>query len=389
MESLILNLFRQFYKKAEFKVSSIESREFGFLFFKKSSMLRHVGFSSVSELKHFVLSKIPAHIYYSCALYQHPKAKMGQKGFLGADLVFDIDADHLPAKCRVKHDRWFCLTCGMTGLGVKPERCPACRGKKIKALTWFCEECLSLAKEHTVKLVDFLQEDFGFSSKNVKIVFSGHRGYHVHVAIKEVQKLNADERREIVDYVMGNNLKVNPFTFGIIQQGWRKRIAEEIATLLNDNKLLKELKIPKNTLKSLIQNRKIILKTLKKGTLPRLKWVGEGMWQKIISFAVQRRRVLVDGVVTVDLHRLIRLPGSLHGKTGFKVTVVSNLESFDPFVDAPVFREGFLKVKVSHFPGITLLGKKYPPAHNTVLTVPKALGVLLVLKGVGEVVRVG
>jgi DNA primase small subunit len=40
--------------------------------------------------------------------------------------------------------------------------------------------------------------------------------------------------------------------------------------------------------------------------------------------------------VTSDIKRLIRLPSSLHGKTGFEVMPMSRerLDSFDPFLDA-------------------------------------------------------
>jgi DNA primase small subunit len=43
-----------------------------------------------------------------------------------------------------------------------------------------------------------------------------------------------------------------------------------------------------------------------------------------------------DEPVTSDIKRLIRLPSSLHGKTGFEVVPLERdeLESFDPFRDA-------------------------------------------------------
>ncbi|MCI4321598.1 MAG: hypothetical protein L3K05_04750, partial [Thermoplasmata archaeon] len=43
-----------------------------------------------------------------------------------------------------------------------------------------------------------------------------------------------------------------------------------------------------------------------------------------------------DAPVTTDIHRLIRLPGSLHGGTGFRVLpiAIDRLEEFDPFTVA-------------------------------------------------------
>src|SRR2546422_1936100 len=72
-------------------------REFGFMFWTAGIVQRHLGFSREDELKSFLASRVPAHVYYSSAYYEKPNAStMEEKGWLGADLVFDLDADHLP-----------------------------------------------------------------------------------------------------------------------------------------------------------------------------------------------------------------------------------------------------------------------------------------------------
>jgi len=67
----------------------------------------------------------------------------------------------------------------------------------------------------------------------------------------------------------------------------------------------------------------------------------------------------IDEPVTIDIHRLIRTPMSLHGKTGFIVKVLkfSELEKFDPFVDAipKEFTQMEVRVKVT---------KKFPNDFN-------------------------
>jgi DNA primase small subunit len=61
---------------------------------------------------------------------------------------------------------------------------------------------------------------------------------------------------------------------------------------------------------------------------------------EFLDFVVARAALAVQGEtdapVTTDIHRLIRLPGSLHGGTGFRVLPVApeRLEEFDPFVVA-------------------------------------------------------
>jgi DNA primase small subunit len=63
-------------------------------------------------------------------------------------------------------------------------------------------------KTETVKLLDFLLDDFGFPESNISVVFSGGRGYHIHVRDPKVLALESAERREIVDYVSGTGLSI-------------------------------------------------------------------------------------------------------------------------------------------------------------------------------------
>src|SRR3989454_12318933 len=72
-------------------------REFGFMFWTAGIVQRHLGFSKEDDLRAFLTSRVPAHAYYSSAYYEKPAAPtMEEKGWLGADLIFDLDADHLP-----------------------------------------------------------------------------------------------------------------------------------------------------------------------------------------------------------------------------------------------------------------------------------------------------
>ena len=88
--------------------SSLGQRELGFLLFRKQIMLRHKVFAHISDLKSFVSETVPSDVYHSCAYYENPALDMDKKGWLGADLVFDIDADHIPTSCDKSHDKWTC-----------------------------------------------------------------------------------------------------------------------------------------------------------------------------------------------------------------------------------------------------------------------------------------
>jgi len=204
--------FSEFYSSPSTVIPSpslLDQRELGFLLFKGRIMLRHQRFESVSDLKSFLIKDVPSDVYHSCAYYENPEADMDKKGWLGADLVFDIDAEHIPTSCNKAHDEWACSKCGLSGKGITPETCPICAGQKFDTKTWVCELCLESAKEETVKLIDMLEKDFGFSNKETPVFFSGHRGYHVHIENEAVKTLDVMARKEMVDYITGLGLNLS------------------------------------------------------------------------------------------------------------------------------------------------------------------------------------
>ncbi|RLI33739.1 hypothetical protein DRO53_04950, partial [Candidatus Bathyarchaeota archaeon] len=330
---------------------ALEKREFGFIPFRKEKgMLRHKGFKSLQELSSFLASFTPSDAYYSSAYYENPSFEdMAGKGWLGADLIFDIDSDHLPTPCKNVHDKWKCLSCGFEGVGIEPESCPRCGGKKIEAEKWVCNLCLEAAKRETLKLLSFLEEDFGFPPSRIEVVFSGHRGYHLHVSDSRVLKLGSEERKEIVDYVSASGLnisillpelgKVEFFQVDFTAEGWRGRLVKAAYSLLHKRKEeLEELGVPERLIKTIEEQRENLLRELDEGRLPK---ASRKFWENLFREAVKLEAAAVDTVVTTDTHRLIRLPGSLHGKTGLKVVKVSHerLPDFDPFTDAVAFPE--------------------------------------------------
>ena len=127
----------------------------------KGVMWRHLTFENLDKLRAFCIEHTPTAVYFSAAKYEHPYRKNMielKESWIGSDLIFDIDDDHLEVKTLVE------------------------------------------AKKHAVKLINILREDFGF--KDITFIESGGRGYHVHVRDSCVQTLGTQERREIADYFM-------------------------------------------------------------------------------------------------------------------------------------------------------------------------------------------
>ncbi|HVP92760.1 MAG TPA: DNA primase small subunit domain-containing protein, partial [Acidobacteriota bacterium] len=318
------------------------------------------------------------------------------KEWSGADLIFDIDADHIPTQCDKIHDEWFCGGCGFSGKGVTPEKCPVCGSEKFNAKTWPCEICLASAKAETLKLLDMLTEDFGFSEKEIHVFFSGHRGYHVSVGCEAIMMLDSIARKEIVDYVSSLGLDVSSHDLTgkkalASNYGWFKRLDQGIRDFIKNAKDedLRNIGLKKNVIDVLLRSKDSISsssKTTGKRS-PFVKGVGPDSWRRMVEQVAKLQSAKIDTVVTTDIHRLIRLTDTLHGKTGFlKVEFpLSTTASFDPFKDAIAFKEGTATVNVSDAPEFRLGDKMFGPYRNKKVELPTAAAVLLICKGRAEV----
>jgi len=330
----------------------MDRREFAFLFFNEDSMRRHISFKSKESLLHYLKANVPAHVYYSSAYYASPAANtMTEKKWMGADLIFDLDADHLPGAAHMSY-----------------------------------EESLEKVKEELIKLLSFLTDDFGFEEKNISIYFSGGRGYHCHVNDPRVIKLGSQERREIVDYVMARGLDANQiliqksiYTDKFIKTieiapsspGWRGRIARAIISFLHDirkmdrEKAIETLigfegigeKVAGQIYDALDDER---MRLIENGKIDQMAAIKRLLKPLIRQIAVKLHSS-TDEPVTADIKRLIRLPGSLHGKTGFKVTKIdlNKLEEFDPLSDAIVFGNDMVDVMVERPLKIKIKGEEF------------------------------
>ena len=387
-QRFLLKTFRKYYKaNTPFLPDRFTRREFGFMFFDKTFVQRHIGFHSAEELHRFMEAQVPSHSYYSTAYYRTPDAPtMEEKGWMGAELIFDLDADHLEGADQMSFD-----------------------------------DMLAQIKREMISLVDnYLFGDMGFSPDDVYITFSGGRGYHAHVKMPEVLGLGSHERREIVDFVTSRGLNIdwvfeeearalgtanvggrtvaNIKRFRTIPPadsgGWRLRMRNALKDVVND---LCDMDVPaikkaypstkKNQSLAKIQedlrkSREVIFENNKMVTLAHNT---QELLVKIMAEDVAIRiSGEVDEPVTADIKRLIRLPGSIHGKSGLRVTPLSReeLTDFDPmtmaipkeYTDDPVTvtmrRDYEFNMKGQHF---KLSGITDVPEYAAVFLVGKKL----------------
>jgi DNA primase small subunit len=396
-ERVIRQKFQEYYFSSKVRLTApprIPQREFGFLLFKEKFMVRHRSFRDLATLTQAIRDLIPAHVYFSTAYYEKPTLGMDEKGWKGADLVLDIDADHLATPCKSSHDSWKCKGCGKAAQGGAPKVCPKCKNDRIETQTWLCENCLRHAKEETLNVLD-LFKDLGPEPKPdtpyIRVYFSGHRGYHLHISHEDFLTMGEEERREIVDYLLGQGL--DPQVHGIDEKttngvsfvegprpdepGWRGRIVTGIYDVLSEQSEELGLTSPQITALQAL-NRDVLLD---QPLWSSVRGVSVGTWRTIALKAVERRSAKIDTVVTTDTHRLIRLPGTLNGHTGLLAMDVplNHIDEFDPFSEALAFR-GEMKIRVKDAPDFRLGDRRFGPFQGEKVDLPTSAAMLLLCK---------
>ena len=357
-ESFVQKLFSDYYRAHPLTPNSLEKREFGFGGFEKKIEARHVWFKSSDELQKFLILNTPFYLSYSAAYYEFPDARpMPRKNWLGADLIFDLDAE--------AHE------CGK----------------------FTCISCFEGIKAQTVKLIEeFLMPDFGISRSDMSVNFSGNRGYHVHIRNDAVMGLLREERREVVDYITGTGLDFTSF----FKSDENKRISGPIPT---DGGYYG--KLARETIRQLEGGKGEIVEILgKKFAKPEIArkmidGIRTGNWDVVKITDKEKRfgEVLktlsvklsdqVDANVTADTSKIIRVPNSIHGGSGLcAIDMKKDITDFNPFNDAVILPEGGVKMKITEpVPSIEMKNQTFGPfAKDATVSVPAYFAAYLICK---------
>ena len=360
-------------------------REWGFIPWTEGpgeTMVRHRSLLDLGEIEEFLARKKPRHVYFSAGRYDDPSAStMGDKGWRDSDLVFDLDADHLPS-----------VVLGEDSYG----------------------EMLAKCKDALLRLLDFLDDDFGF--EDLTVVFSGGRGYHVHVRDERIRGLEREARREVVDYVRGIGLEFDELievetvagTAGRSSPadkrtlptdgGWGARAHRHVLTQFDEwlamdeseavERLQRYDRIGEGKATAALNAARTNYEQLQSGNVD----VHSAVYQIARILAqevVAADNAPIDEPVTTDTNRLIRLPGSLHGGSGLAVQRLDRdeLTDFDPLSDAvpETFRGHEIAVEVTEGGLVELHTEEHGGDSFTVEAgnqfVPEHVGVFLMARG--------
>lgn len=374
--------YSEYYKKAALSVDRIGEREFGFGDFDNAIARRHVGFRNAKILGAYLAASAPASVSMSSAFYRYPEGKpMDRKGWLGSELVFDLDASDLRLPCQAKHGG-----------------------------SWVCSTCLDSIKQEVLKLIeDFLVPDFSIPKSMIEVNFSGNRGYHLHIRDERFYPLKSSERRQISDYITGHgiNLKVFFPTLGERETneesgrkkelplkgpkpadaGWGGRLAKGMISALNggEEKLV-QLGTDRVNARRLIAKKAEMIMGITMGNWDKVSFAKKAeFWEGVLKGMTVKQTSSIDNNVTSGVEHLIRLPNTIHPSTGLlarKLRSAADLERFEPMREAVLFRTGMVKVKVDKAPEFSMGALTFGPYANGTHELPTYAALYLMLKRV-------
>ena len=394
--------FREYYSKhAVNSVPSIEAREFGIGDFKKKIVKRHMHFASVSELNEFLRKEAPLYISYSAAYYKEPEARpMENKGFLGSDLVYEFDADDLGLDCKEEHDFWYCKRCGNSGKG-SVKNCSNC-GSAVEQYQFVCEKCLDATKKQMLKLIKVLDEELGIFEQ-VSINFSGNAGYHLHIRSEKVRPLSSAARLELVDYLtlagFTAEASIADFSEKMLKcakpqavKGAKARVLNRMMEFISNaspDELAAFGGIRLSKARYVHENRAKIIEKMKQGILdylPGSKAISVKFWQNLIEHAKHCEALKLDRQTSIDIHKIVRVPDTLHGSTGLiaKTVPLEHFKEFMPLKQAVAFGSRQIKVFINKAPKFKLGAERFGPYENEQAVLPEYAAIYLIGKGLAS-----
>lgn len=293
-------------------------REFGFVSLH-GKFFRNLSFETPHALIDFLIDRTPTDAYVG-ALFDAPPTRetpIHTLEWRGHELVFDLDLTDYDA--------------------VRKYIC-SCQG--AEQICHSCWQQITLA----IEIIDeTLRMDFGL--ENITWVFSGRRGAHGWVIDDIGLTLDQEQRKAIVDYLSivhgeGETARIHDRTK--LKYDFRKRIEQTVFKYFLRNvkrKDLIELGFSANAASNVIRQLKLQDWQIDENFMRRfnLNLAKINRYDEILRRWAPR----IDHKVTIDLRRLLRLPMSIHGKTGHVARILSteDIFTFNPDEEESIFND--------------------------------------------------
>ena len=340
-------------------------REFGYKKFN-SGMIRHISLKTDKDLRLMLMTNVPSDVFCSNAYYSFPNLSMGEKDWKEADLIFDIDAKDLNLSCRKEHTCIKCLSCNEVSL--IQDICPKCKSNKLDFVSLPCQNCISSLKKETLNLIKILTTDLQIRRENILVSFSGNDGFHLYVANSAYNTLGSKERSDLSDYIMFRRAIPEAFGFKkanpsrsllpeLAEPGWRGRVAADLFGSKSNRS-------------------KGVTKIISDGY--------HAYRQRLEEMGKNSIGIRIDPNVTVDIHRIFRLEGSLNSKSGLTKLACENIINFSPYTEACLIDDKPVEVLANCPIVFRLKNKKFGPYANETVSIPKFTAVYMICKGIAN-----
>ena len=340
-------------------------REFGYQKFNLG-MTRHISIKDDKELHLMLMQNTPSDVYCSNAYYTFPNLPMNEKDWREADLIFDIDAKDLNLSCREQHTVSICNDCNEVSKTLT--QCSKCNSSKLETKSLPCKNCIDASKIEVKKLSEVLINDLAISKENTHVYFSGNEGFHVYVYNSQFQTIGSRERSELTDYISLRG--AIPETFGI------RKLKQDRAALPNFDDRGWRGRFSKYVFGSKSKRSKIITELLSNGYFS---------FQKTLDDVSENIGVKIDPNVTMDIHRIFRLPGSINSKSGLTKLQCDDLVNFDPYTEASFLSDDAVEVIANCPIEFKLKNKKFGPYINEKISVPTYAAVYMICKKLARI----
>ena len=267
------DIVREYYESADLLVEDIHRREISI-----DLNVRNIYCNSIDDLRSKILDrqKAPSGIFASTGYYLDPH---DCKDLINYDLVFDLDTDN------TFENRF---------------------------------DQIEDSRKITLRMIDTVLKDLGFEKEDMLIEYSGSKGFHVTITDEYYRNLDAVERRQLIDYIQGKGVdKANIIVDGKLRPyGWGRQVGHFINEVILspdfDSEDLNKY-FGKNVVKkisALLENPQRV-EDLKAGRFREF----TGLLPATMRFTKELSDYL-DRKVTTDRRRVLRVPGSIHGKSG-------------------------------------------------------------------------
>jgi len=371
----IIKAFGDYYRSHTIYIcKDFQKREWMFEFFD-GTMKRYLSFESGEQVMDYIRKTVPKSVYCSVCAFEQPQTR---SGYIYADLAIDIDIPQYISK-----GKYFCSA-----------------GHPSEIV---CDNEYVFLRSEAEKVIETMTKDFCLSAKDLVVAFSGKKGYHILVTSDAYTKLDSRERKSIIDYIMGENIIPKQLGYAPVKRGekwvwtgpkpaaggWRGRSCKAISSFL---------KLPYQQMVKLGVSKCVAYQLSKLAN--REKLAEQGDWGKLFTSKIPTQDVYelirlscwyyapeIDMGVAKDLKRQLRVPDSIHGKSGLVAKKINpdDVCDFDPYNDATLPIKETVKVKLTKdIPAVSLGGYKISGRAGAEVDLPGGLGLSLVCSGVAS-----